>query len=242
MKALLMGRNLEEIRLIVERKFDIVDNSPDIIITHGGDGALLGAEYKYPGIPKLPTRDCITAPLCSSHNNYELLFDDFIKGKLKKTYLEKLSATVISQNIDSIYGINDVFIHNLDCVSALRYKVEIDNKLYANEIIGDGVGLATVHGSTAYYRSITHSIFRIGIGLAFSNSTEVTNHLVLSKTSQVKIKIIRGPAILVADNSPNKIKIDVGDEIIMSLSPKKAEIFGLEIFMCSECRKLRHLK
>ena len=52
------------------------------------------------------------------------------------------------------------------------------------------------------YQSITHSIFRVGIGLAFSNSTEEVSHLVLSESSVIEIEVVRGPGILIADNSP----------------------------------------
>ena len=122
----------------------------------------------------------------------------------------------------------------------MRYKVWIDGELYGREIVGDGVGLSTVHGSTAYYRSITHSIFRTGIGLAFSNSTEVVNHLVLPETSIVRVRILRGPCEVVADNSPEKIQVTAGDEIELKLSTEKTPILGLENFMCPVCQELRH--
>ena len=122
----------------------------------------------------------------------------------------------------------------------MRYQVLIDNELYANEIVGDSVGVATVHGSTAYYRSITQSIFRVGIGLAFSNSTEEINHLVLDEKSEVAIRVFRGPALLIADNSPEMIEVPEHDEVIIRQAEEKAIVFGLRGFMCPECRVLRH--
>ena len=148
----------------------VVDCSPELIITYGGDGALLGAERDYPNIPKLPLR---ATALCPEHS-IESQLEDFFANRLKTSELIKLCGTAQGQ---PLLGINDIFIHNQDPVSAVRYRIWIDDELYAKEIVGDGVGIATVHGSTAYYRSITHSIFRIGIGLAFCNSTEVVNHL-----------------------------------------------------------------
>jgi NAD+ kinase len=201
MRVLVAGRYVEKIKEILSKyeEIDIVEDSPDLVVTHGGDGALLGAERDYHGIPKLPLRDSHTAPLCSEHTSFEKLFDQYISGDLTLTRLMKLEGICGGKTVK---GINDVFIHNVDRVGALRYKVLIDGTPYGHEIIGDAVGVSTVHGSTAYYRSITHSIFKVGIGLAFSNSTEVTNHLVLPDDSVVEVCLTRGPGILVADNSP----------------------------------------
>ena len=152
------------------------------------------------------------------------------------TELPKLSGRW--QN-EEIQGINDIFIHNKICCGALRYSVTIDGKLYAPEIIGDGVGLSTVHGSTAYFRSITRGIFRTGVGLAFSNATAESSHLVLPETSVIDLEILRGPGLLIADNSP-VTEIPEGEKVQLFLSQEKALITGLEGFMCPECRRLRH--
>lgn len=237
MKIKLAGKNLEDIVPLLDAMgFKQTRGKPELVVAHGGDGTLLMAERDYPSIPKLPLRDSRTAPLCAKHS-YEKQLKMFCAGKTARTELAKLSGEFGKCRIT---GINDIFIHNLERVSALRYQVWIDDELYANEIVGDGVGLATVHGSTAYYRSITHSIFRVGLGLAFSNSTEAVNHLVIPASSVVRIKIMRGPAIMVADNSPEKITLEEGDEVCIRQSPEKAVIFGLENFMCQQCRILRH--
>ena len=238
MKVSLQGRYIEDILPYFKSEdFKITGKNPDLIIVHGGDGALLGAERKFPGIPKFPVRDIRTAPLCKEHSSYKKIFGLLKENKLSKSEIMKLSATSGSFLVKAI---NDIFIHNLNPVSAIRYKVYIDGKAYGEEIVGDGVGVSTVHGSTAYYRSITHSIFRVGIGLAFSNSTELTNHLVLPEDTSIKITLTRGPAILVADNSPDTLEMKAGDSVTIKKIEEKAITLGLEIFMCYKCRKLRH--
>ena len=209
----------------------------DLIVVYGGDGSLLGAERMYPGIPKYPIRDSETAPLCPQHS-LEQQFPLFLENKMERSFLPKLMATV--DGSEKMYAINDIFVHNKIRTSALRYKVWIDGVLYAREIVGDGLGVATVHGATAYYRSITRSVFRVGIGLAFSNSTELVNHLVLPEDSVINIKIIRGPGELTADNSPEMPIVKDGSECEIRMSDLKAEMVGLDIFMCPECRRLRH--
>lgn len=237
MQVKLIGKHLDDIiPLLKTRNFELTDNAPELIIAHGGDGALLDAERLYPGIPILPLRDQETAPLCDGHS-YEKQIEDFCTGKTHKTINPKLFSSFDGKEI---LGLNDIFIHNCNRGRAMRYRVWIDDELYANEIVGDAVGMATIHGSTAYYRSITHSVFKIGLGLAFSNSTEVVNHLVLPEDAVVRVRIIRGPGIMVADNNPDIIEIPEGSEVLIHKAKEKAYIYGLENFMCQDCRLLRH--
>ena len=226
MKVKLLGKNLDDIRPLF-REFGIteVENGFDLVITHGGDGALLGAERDYPGIPKFPLRDAATAFPCDRHDA-RLRLQELISGKLASTRLYKVAASVHGKEI---LALNDIFIHNFDRASALRYRVKIDGELYAHEIVGDGVCLSSVHGSSAYYRSITQSLFKVGIGLAFSNSTEDVNHLVLDEKSRIEIEIVRGPGLLIADNSrePENIKIGETVELYQSGHPHKHPFAGM---------------
>ncbi len=239
MKIFLTGRNLDDILPVIEKAGLCLTDSAqeaDVIVTYGGDGALLGAETRYPGQLKMPLRDAATAPLCPKHT-CEKMVSALLDGSISRTVLPKLSGTAKGSEL---IALNDVFIHNRNFVSAMRYKVWIDGELYGREIVGDGVGLSTVQGSTAYYRSITHSIFRTGIGLAFSNSTELVNHLVLPESSVIRVRILRGPCEMVADNSPERILLEAGDEAELRLSSETTQILGLECFMCQDCRTLRH--
>ncbi len=233
----LMGKNLDDVRpKLLARGFELVESDFELVVAHGGDGTLLWAERDYPGIPKLPLRDARTAPLCKLHQ-YDAVLDDFAADRLPLSALPKLEGKYGTRKL---IALNDIFVHNRDRMSALRYQVRIDGELYATEIVGDSVGVSTVHGSTAYYRSITHSIFRVGIGLAFSNSTEEVNHLVLNENACVSVKIIRGPAQLVGDNSPQLIEVPENGEVLIRKSSGHALIYGLAGFMCPKCRMLRH--
>ena len=237
MKIKLLGKNLEDIRpLLRELGFEEAESGFELIVTHGGDGALLGAEREYPGVPKLPLRDSATALPCPEHDARTRL-EKFLREKPEPTKLPKLAG---SCNGKTLYGINDVFLHRALPTSALRYLVSIDGAPYGEEIVGDGAGLSSVHGSTAYYRSITHSIFRVGVGLSFSNSTEEVDHMVLAPDAVVEIKVVRGPGILVADNSPEGIPVKEGDIVTMRQTGKQALVYDLAGFMCPACRALRH--
>ena len=237
MKIKLLGKNLNDIRpLLRELGFEEAERDFELIVTYGGDGAMLGAERDFPGVPKLPLRDAATALPCPEHGARARL-EKFLAERPEPTRLPKLAG---SCNGQTLYGVNDVFLHRGLPTSALRYLVAIDGEHYGNEIVGDGVGLSSVHGSTAYYRSITHSTFRVGVGLSFSNSTEATDHMVLAADSEVEITVTRGPGILVADNSPVFIHVNEGDKVTMRQTDKYALVYDLAGFMCPACRALRH--
>ena len=225
-------------KLLAERGFEIIrpeDDPEALILCYGGDGAMLGAELRYPNRLKMPVRDCETAPHCRKHS-LEWQLDAMMNGQLRESALMKLQGTLGKM---TRYAVNDVFIHNTNNVSALRYQVKIDDDIYAKEVVGDGVGVSTVHGSTAYYRSITHGSFRVGIGIAFSNSTELLNHLVLQEDSVIKVRILRGPSELVFDNSPDVTPLKEGDIVTIRKSDQVARMLGLDVFMCPECRRIR---
>ena len=237
MKIKLLGKNLDDIRpLLAARDLEETAGTAEAVITYGGDGALLGAARDFSGLPILALRDAATAPTCPEHEA-ELVLDRFIAGKLKTTVLSKLCAESAS---GKLYGINDLFLHNINRTSSLRFQVKIDGKIYAPEVRGDGVCLSTVHGSSAYYRSITGGMFRVGMGLAFSHANADISHLILDTSSVVELTIIRGPGMVIADNDPKHLQLENGESVTFSTSGETVTIYGLEGFMCGVCRKIRH--
>ncbi len=237
-KIKLLGKNLDDIRPLLTQygMSEVSGSEAEVIVTYGGDGALLGAQRDFPAIPKLPLRDAATAPTCPLHDA-EKIISAFVNGKLPLHRTPVLEAVCGEQ---SICGINDLVVRSCEAVSALRYRVFIDGTLYAKEVVGDGICFAGVHGSTAYYRSITRGIFKVGVGLAFCNSTEVVDHLVLPENSLVTVEILRGPGMVTADNDPRKLPLQVGSTVSFRQTERFAEIWDLTGFMCPECRNLRH--
>jgi NAD kinase len=121
-------------------------------------------------------------------------------------------------------GINDIIVHNDNPRHAIRYHLFVNDKQMGGEIIGDGVIVATPLGSTGYYRSITGSFFELGIGVAFNNSTEQADHMVLREDAIVRVGITRGPAFVYADNQKEAIPLADGDEVTVQKSSAVARI------------------
>ena len=221
MKALIFGKETEGIgELLGKLGFEIVASNPDVVVSYGGDGTLMHAEFEYPGIPKLVLKGSRICKLCADLPNDEIL----TRVKSGRYKIEELTKLESSAKGKKLRGLNDIVVHNGDPRHAIRYDILINGRQVGGEIIGDGVVIATPLGSTGYYRSITDSFFEVGIGVAFNNSTEQSDHLVLSENSEIRIKIARGPALVYADNQLESIELKEGNEVIVRKSKEIARI------------------
>jgi NAD kinase len=216
-------KDTQNIESFLGDNFKIVGNSPEVVIIQGGDGMLLKSEIAFPGIPKLLIKGSQICKLCSPVDNEKIL-EKFKNGSYSVEEFMKLEARV--EWSDPLLAINDIIVHNTDPRHAIRYKVYINQKsvINRNEIIGDGIVVATSLGSTGYYRSITDSFFEVGVGLAFNNSTEQSDHMVLKEEAIIELEVTRGPALVYADNNPSSITLENGMKVVISKSDKKAKI------------------
>jgi len=224
MKLLIYGHKTEDIIKLAEKAgFDIVEKLPDILASVGGDGTFMKSEKNFPGIPKFILKKTKT-----SKKGHDFSVEETLRKVFSGEY--RIEEEI---KIESVYkgkrivGLNEIIVHNSDPRRAIRYEVYVNDKKIDSEIIGDGVVISTPYGSTGYYRSITDGIFEVGIGLAFNNSTEQSDHMVLKEDSEIKIKIIRGPAVAYADNDEVEIPLNDGDEIEIKKSRDVAKIIRL---------------
>ncbi|MBR6371788.1 MAG: hypothetical protein IKS20_01260 [Victivallales bacterium] len=230
------GRNLEDLRpLLAHFPCRIVEDNPDLVISHGGDGSLLGAERKYPGVPKCPIRDRRQNPKCPIHGEMDTLSKLFA-GKLAATELHKLE---ISAGKKALTGINDVLVHHTEPTSALRFRIWLDGELFRPQVICDSLLVATPFGSTGYFQSMTHGNLRTGLGMAFNNSLDLLGYTVLPENVVISAELLRGPAVIVADNNPARIHLDSGEMFTVRVLPEKTTLFGIDVFRCQDCFDLR---
>lgn len=203
-------------------KYD--EKNPEVVLTYGGDGTLLHAERQYPGIPKLPLRKSATCQKCHDHE-IEHAIDLLSQGKYGEEEMLKLEATVKGE---TLIGLNDIIIRNKNLEHAIRFDLIVDDKTLFEHLIGDGLVAATPFGSTAYYSSITKEPFGHGIGLALNNVMKEIEPMLLDETCKIKIKIVRGPAEIAADNMRSKILLEEGDEIAIKAAEEKAVLIRLK--------------
>ncbi len=214
----IIGNNSEEIDKIFQEKEYLRDDvNPEFVISYGGDGTLLKSEHKYPSIPKLFLRNSLIGNLGFRDSN-EIILEKFFANLLIIKKYFKIEAEIKGRKI---IAVNEFSLKNKNPRHSIRFDVYINDKKILNHIIGDGLMASTPIGSTGYYRSITRSTFELGIGIAFNNTTEQYNHMVLKEDSIIKVVILRGPAFCYVDNHEEEIVIEEGDEICI----KKSEDF-----------------
>ena len=225
MKLLIYGGHEEEIiDLAKQAGFEIVKKNPEIVASYGGDGTFMKAEKDFPGIPKFAIKRSKICKKC-----YNLPTEEIFRRIASNEYkvVDEIKLEVYTKKGTKIVGLNEIVIHNNEPRRAIRYEIYINGKKGGDEIIGDGVVISTPYGSTGYYRAITDSFFEVGIGVAFNNSTEQSDHMVIKEDSEIRVKIIRGQAIAYADNNPEEIMLDDGDEILIKKYKNSAKIIRL---------------
>lgn len=205
----IIGDTHEKIKtLFIERDFVFDEKKPDFVISYGGDGTLLRAETKHPSVPKLFIKNTKIGKLAQKKENEEVI-EKFIAGEYDLKKVKKLEA-VINGKV-TVVGAVEITLHNDNPRSAVRYKVRIDDEDIHHELIGDGIIVCNSLGSTGYYKSITDSYFEVGIGLAYNNSTEQADHVVLRNDRHIFITITRGPGVLFGDNQDESYILHEGD-------------------------------
>lgn len=221
MRVLLYGKKNGQILPLVQKAgLKLVEENPELVLAYGGDGVLMKAEYEFPGVPKTILKGSLVCKRCPPYPN-EVILEKVKAGDFK---IEEIAALEVFVNNSRLRGINDIIIHNKDYRHAIRYELWINSKKMAHEIIGDGIVAATPYGSTGYYRSITASFFEVGLGLAFNNSTEQFNHMVLQAEAVIKVKITRGPAVVFADNQKDFLELGDGGEAVIQKSKAVARL------------------
>lgn len=226
MNVLLYGRFGQypyEIEAMVKKiSLNIVSQNPDVVITFGGDGTILGAERDYPGVPKLPLRDSKICHICTPFPNDHVL-ELFTQNKLTLTEFLKLEAFVHNKKM---LALNEITIRNTTINTALRFSLSVDTGQNYDDLIGDGLVIATPFGSTAYYKSITKESFQAGIGVAFNNlHPTALRSRIFPENAKFTVNILRGPGTLSFDNNPETISLVENDQITVQKSSQTAKIY-----------------
>lgn len=233
MKVQIVGQDFEDFAEKVKRHgFTLVTEHPEVIIAYGGDGAFIGAEREHPGIPKLGIRRDASCRKCSFHHD-EAVLDRLRRGDLVREQLLKLEGL---WNGERVLAVNDIILRNQDARSAVRFHVSLNGRRLSEEMIGDGIVACTPFGSAAYFRSITRTVLRVGIGIAFNNCTDPLNHYVVSETDEIRVALTRGPAALAADNDTTTRVLASGESLSVRRAETPAEVLAVDTLRCAECR------
>jgi len=196
--------------------FKVVERNPDFIVCYGGDGTVLFSERTFPEVPKLIIK---TSPVCRKCDH---TLDDLrnILSKIREgNYcLHKKMKLETEAKGRKLVGLNEIQIHPKLPTHAVRFSLSVDRKEH-EDLIGDGVIVATPFGSTGYYEATGGKRFTKGIGISFNNlHNGKIKSFVVPEDSTVKLTVSRGPAWLLADNNKNFIELRAEDAVTIRKS------------------------
>jgi NAD+ kinase len=206
-------------------------SDPDFMIVTGGDGSILYAERMYPEIPKITFRKSSVGSMCMYElKDFQMVMDKVIDGKYEIVEYDKLqmkdfSSTSKTQIYDDEFvALNEIQLHNRLPTSAVRFSIYVNDEVLFNSIIGDGVIISTPFGSGGYYKSVGGLEFKYAIGIALNNPYNFgREHITIKPDSEIKIKVLRGSGLMVADNNPNFIYTGESNEFIIKRYKNKAK-------------------
>jgi len=187
----------------------------DLVACIGGDGTILGAEIKYPNIPKLPIKSsdiCYHCPKINLSDTLKLIEEN-------KIYPKEYIKIEYSINDQTILALNEINICHKNPTTAIRFSY--DNENY----IADGIIISTPFGSTGYFHSISQTSFREGIGITLNNATIGKKTIILPDSFEIIITLDRGPAIICSDNNPKIFDLKANQMISIKKSSETAKIF-----------------
>lgn len=207
-------------KILTDYGFEVVNKNPDFVLCYGGDGTILYGERLYPSVPKLLIK---TTEKCRDYDYSPKNFDSVLKNVRDHNYvvLEEMKLEAFYKN-NMLIGLNEIQLHTKLPTRAVRFSVNVDNKKFEN-LVGDGVIVATPFGSTGYYLATGGRQFKEGIGLSFNNiHSKKIFPFVVPENSKIKIRIDRDSAILLNDNNPKYFNLNKGDEVSIQKSKETA--------------------
>ena len=121
----------------------VEDGTPDVIVVLGGDGTMLSAVHRFPGVPLLGLNLGSLGYLAAVEESH---FDDAIRALAAKRY-DISHRTALK--VRGVNALNDVVVTRGVTGHAIRLDFRVDGEP-VTRFVSDGLVIATPTGSTAY--------------------------------------------------------------------------------------------
>ncbi|MFH0711390.1 MAG: hypothetical protein V1944_02320 [Candidatus Aenigmatarchaeota archaeon] len=223
MRIVVVGKYKKDVEKEIPKFGLEFSKHPEIVVSYGGDGTILEAERKFPGIPKIFIKHSEVCINCR-HTNYRNVLKRLQKRKFKIIKQIKVEGLV---NGKKLIGLNEINIVSSKPIYAIRFDAYVNGRLIGRNMIGDGILVSTPFGSRAYFYSITRKSFKKGLGIAFNNLRKRMKPMVVNENSIIKVKILRDGGFMISDNNPKSVKLYAGDEVTIKKSKQLAKIVKL---------------
>lgn len=227
-------------------KFEAANKN--VAVLYGGDGTLVGEWRKFHarkgGKCLLPVRNY---GLCKKHLEFYTKFfvtreDSEEDLSVKQFLFPILRGEFKDRGIDNyLDSLSELTIVNADQTSALRFNIKVNGKPMVENVIANGVILATKLGSTGYFKSVARTIFTKGIGVGFICPTYSVPNIVIGAADKIQFELARRAKLAVtADKLKQEVDAEAGWTLEAADACDNVSILGYDYFMCPECRKNRN--
>lgn len=206
--------------------------SADAIVVLGGDGLMMRVANHYPDRPLLGINFGKVGFLALvERRDWKAAIAALVDGRFKVQDGATLKATLVREQIphDQGWAINDVVVRG--GVRMVDVEVYIDNH-YVNTYPGDGMIIATAHGSTAYGMAAGGPILTAGVrGFALvpiSCHSPIRTPLVVDEEAKIELVIAdEDEATLILDGRPTET-LGNGDLIVVERGEHRFRLITLE--------------
>ena len=227
-------------------KFEAANKN--VAVLYGGDGTLVREWRKFHarkgGKCLLPVRNY---GLCKKHLEFYTKFfatreDSEEDLSVKQFLFPILRGEFKDRGIDNYLDfLSELTIVNADQTAALRFNIKVNGKPIVENVIANGVILATKLGSTGYFKSVARTIFTKGIGVGFICPTYSVPNIVVSSSDKIQFELARRAKLAVtADKLKQEVDAEAGWTLEAADACDNVSILGYDYFMCPECRKNRN--
>ena len=220
----------------------------DIAVLYGGDGTLVGEWRKHRsrkgGKSLLPVRNY---GLCQKHLEFYTKFfttreDSGENLSVKQFLFPVLRGSFKDKGMDNcLDALAEVTIVSADQTVALRFNIKVNDKPIVENVIANGVILATKLGSTGYFKSVARTIFTQGTGIGFIAPTYSVPNIVVGAADKIQFELVRRAKLVVtADKLKQEVEAEAGWTLEAADACDNVSVLGYDHFMCPECRKNRN--
>jgi NAD+ kinase len=212
----------EALRRLSARYGNVAPTEADVIVALGGDGLMLQTLHRFMGA-HLPIYGMNRGSVGFLMNEYreEELPERLACAKVNMIYPLRMRVTLSDGEIGKALAINEVHLFRRT-YQAARLRIIVDGQVRLEELVCDGVLVATPAGSTAYNLSVHGPILPINSSLLALTPISPFRPrrwrgAVLPSSAKVTIEVLepqKRPVSAVADHSEfrNVLKVEVAEE------------------------------
>lgn len=219
---------LEALKELEARHPSVPPKEADVIVALGGDGFMLRTLHRYMDLQKpIYGMNKGTVGFLMNKDNAEGLLDRLRMAEMAVLHPLRMKATRESGDVQEALAINEVSLLRQSRQTA-RICISIDGRIRIDELVCDGVMLATPAGSTAYNLSAHGPILPLGANtLALTPISAFRPRrwrgALLNRTAKVKFTILdpyKRPVSATADLTEVRDVVEVEIEEVPDISLK----------------------